>query len=107
MEIKESTLLQRVEAYYRLFDSNGETLAIIEPGYIVNKYAYVVWRLLDEEKTLNELLKELCLYIEGADEKDLTGKIIQVIELFYIRSLVKVDGDIRDQSQYTYQKTQN
>lgn len=77
MEIKKNTLLQRVKAYYRLFDSNGETLAIIEPGYIVNKYAYMVWRLLDEEKTLNELLQELCIYVEGADEKDLVKKISQ------------------------------
>ncbi len=99
MEIKKNTLLQRVKAYYRLFDSNGETLAIIEPGYIVNKYAYMVWRLLDEEKTLNELLQELCIYVEGADEKDLVKKISQVIELFYIRSLVRVDGNIREQNQ--------
>ncbi|MEG0806630.1 MAG: radical SAM protein [Lachnospiraceae bacterium] len=107
MEIYQNTKLKRMNAYYRIFDSNGDMLVVIEPGYIVNKHAYMIWRLLDEEKTLNGLLQDLCKYVKNAREEDLIDRVIDTIKLFYVRHLLEVNGSAIDQLKYTYQNTQD
>lgn len=94
-------LLKRVDAFFKEFESyNGEILYIIEPGYVINKYAYLIWRMMDEEIQFENLSELLVHRIKGATEDYCKSLLAKTIDQLYHRQLLLINGKPVDQKQY-------
>lgn len=93
--------MQRVDAFFKQFESdNGEMLFIIEPGYIVNKYAYLVWRMMDNEIRYEDLSEQLSHRINGSTKEYCEKLLDGMIEKLYKRQLLLINGKAIDPQQY-------
>ena len=56
MDDLKGALLKKIDGIdFRQFNSNsGEDLTIVEPGYILNRATYTVWRILEKEMKIRE-----------------------------------------------------
>lgn len=93
--------LQRTDAFYKQFENdNGEMLYIIEPGYIVNNYAYLLWRMMDNEISYEKLIERLVCSINGATKEYCECLLDGIIERLYKRQLLLINGEMVDPQQY-------
>lgn len=93
--------LKRVNAFSKQFRScDGKELYIIEPGYIVNKYAYSIWLMMDIEIQYEDLSQQLMSRIRGATKEDCERLLDGVIEKLYKRQLLLINGKLVNQFQY-------
>lgn len=101
MERYDGLVLQRVNAFFKKFESdNGEELFIIEPGYILNKYAYLIWRMMDEEIRYEDLLERLFCQINGSTKEYCEKLLNSILEKLYKRQLLLINGKVVDPLQY-------
>lgn len=93
--------LKRVDAFFKQFNSNdGKNLYIIEPGYVINKYAYSIWRMTDTEIQYEDLCEQLMLRVRGATKDNCELILDDVIEKLYKRQLLLINGELVDKLQY-------
>lgn len=101
MEKYDGTTLKRVDAFFKEFESHsGEKLYIIEPGYIINKYAYWIWRLMDDEINFERLVVILNHRIKDSTEDYCRNLLNNTIEKLYQRQLLMIDGETVDQMKF-------
>lgn len=95
------TLLKRAAAFYKRFNSNDDKeLYIIEPGYIVNKSAYFIWRKMDDTISYESLFETVKGKVKNASDDYLANILEDTIEKLYHRQLITIDGRLFDQSHY-------
>jgi len=95
------TILQRTDAYFKQFENaKGEILYIIEPGYIINNYAYLLWRMMDNEISYEKLIERLACSINGATKEYCEHLLDGMIERLHQRQLILINGEMVDPQLY-------
>lgn len=89
-------ILQRVDSIHRNYNNSklNTELYIIEPGYILNKDAYKIWRFLDEEIEYDDLFEKIKAIFNIKNNKMLNEKLEKILDSFYERALIKVDRKV-------------
>lgn len=93
LNIKED-LFRRNTLYFRDFKSeDGKALYIVEPGYIINQYAYTIWRMMDSEITYEELFSCMKDMLPKAQNDSIHNPLNDIIEQFYMRKMILINGE--------------
>lgn len=101
MDNLKGALLKKIDGIdFRQFNSNsGEDLTIVEPGYILNRATYTVWRILEKEMKFEELINLLKTVVYNNTEDELlnfeeilTEKVKNIVVGLYNRNLITINN---------------
>lgn len=100
--MKESSF-RRNSLYFRDFKSEDDKeLYIVEPGYIINKYAYIIWRMMDDEISYEDLFKRLGDILQTESNNSIHNILCNIIEQFYMRKMIYINNQIISDLQCFY-----
>lgn len=73
----------------KIVTSNGESLYIIEPGYIINESSYFIWEYLKEGKKYEELISYVAAVFNKVSRKSIEDVLIPLLNQFTQRKLIE------------------
>lgn len=86
----DGAILEKNDLYYREFIAeNGKKLIIVEPGYIINQQAFMIWKMMDSPIKFENLLALIQDYFPKIEYFELKKILISVLTNFIKRRMIK------------------